>query len=477
MLFNTQAFALFLVVTLGAWTLLARWHRLRLLLLLAASGFFYACWDWRYLFLLFGVTTFDFYVARALHRTEDPRQRRRLVTAAVVVNLGVLALWKYTNLLVDSVRPAIDALGWSQPGRLDWALPVGISFYTFQGLGYVVDVYRRELPAFGSLARFSLAKAFFPQLVAGPIVRPGDLVPQFDGPRALDTDRLGRALGQILRGLLKKAVADYLAANIVDRVFDLPQQYATAEVLAAMYGYAFQIYGDFSGYTDVAIGTATLFGFDLAPNFDHPYRATSVREFWRRWHLSLSSWLRDYLYKPLGGSRGGWWNTQRNLFLTMLLGGLWHGASWNFVVWGGFHGGALVAERVWSRWRGGEDERFQREQHASWGRQLLGWLATFHLVVVLWVFFRADSFGQALGMLRQVAAGWGGGWVNVTPEVAGLLAACFAAHFLPDDWRDRLDLRLGRSPALAQALMIGLFLYAVRGLSGAGAQPFIYFQF
>jgi D-alanyl-lipoteichoic acid acyltransferase DltB (MBOAT superfamily) len=470
MLFNTVQFAVFFAVVFTVWWGLQRFRIPRLFFLLAASIYFYACWNWRYVFLLVGVTVVDWALAIRLESARSSLERKGLVAITCVMNLGVLVFWKYSNFLLDTLRPAAQHFGWQLPGPLHLVLPVGISFYSFQGLGYVVDVYRWEMRAVRSLPRFLLCKAFFSQLVAGPIVRPSILIPQFDAPVALDEARLGRGLLLILRGLLKKALADYLAQNLVDRVFDLPEHYSSLENLGAIYGYALQIYGDFSGYTDVAIGSAVLLGFDLPANFDHPYRAQSLRDFWRRWHISLSTWLRDYLYIPLGGSRGGFWSTQRNLFLTMLLGGLWHGASWTFVLWGAMHGAGLVVERVWEKIFGAAAEK------ASLLRVVVRGLITFHFVCILWVFFRADSFAGAVDVLRHVFTG-GPGTTNLTLPVMTALTAGFAAHFIPADWRDRLDLVFTRAPAYAQAGAIVCCFYGLRALSGSGTQPFIYFQF
>ena len=360
MLFNTAAFGvlLMLVVTL-AWALRAAglpWpveRRARIGLLLVASYWFYACWDRRFVLLIGGVTLVDWLAALALERLRDARSRLWLLAATVGLNLGLLGLWKYTDFFGDSFAAAMALLG--SPSHfepLGLLLPVGISFFIFQGLSYVIDVYRRDITAERSLPRFALFISFFPQLVAGPIVRAKQLLPQLDRPLVLDTPRFGRALALILGGLLKKVVvADYLAANLVDRVFDLPTHYGSIEVLCGVYGYALQIYGDFSGYCDIAIGVALLLGIELPLNFDLPYRADGLRDFWRRWHITLSRWLRDYLYISMGGSRGSRHATYRNLAITMLLGGLWHGASYNFVIWGGLHGAALVAGRMWSQRR------------------------------------------------------------------------------------------------------------------------------
>jgi D-alanyl-lipoteichoic acid acyltransferase DltB (MBOAT superfamily) len=472
MLFNTLRFGLFFTAVFALWWGLSRWHLVRLTMLLAASMFFYACWDWRYLFLLLGVTAFDWAAALLLERTTKEAVRKAIVAIVCVGNLGVLAYWKYSNFFLDTISPLLTKLGVSTP-HLQLILPIGISFYSFQGLGYVVDVYRGEMKAVRSLPKFFLVKAFFPQLVAGPIVRPKVLIPQFDAPKALDSERLSRALTLILLGLLKKAMADYLAQNLVDRVFDLPEHYSTLESLGAIYGYAFQIYGDFSGYTDVAIGAALLLGFDLPPNFNLPYRSQSLREFWRRWHISLSSWLRDYLYIPLGGSRGGFWFTQRNLFLTMLLGGLWHGASWNFVIWGAMHGGGLVVERLWERLTG---RSIEPGAQTSWPSRVVRTVLTFHVVSTLWVFFRAETFTSAVGVLRQVFVG-GAGTTNLSNGVLGVLGLSLVLHFVPDRLGERLSRAFERAPALVHAAAIIGCFYGLRALSGAGTQPFIYFQF
>jgi alginate O-acetyltransferase complex protein AlgI len=473
MLFNTLQFGIFFTLVFCVWWGLARWRLPRLAFLLAASVFFYACWNPRYILLLLAVTTFDWANALWLESSSNWRVRKLIVALTCLGNLGVLAFWKYSNFFLDTVSPLLTHFGVATPPHLDLLLPVGISFYSFQGLGYVIDVYRGEMSAVRSLPKFFMCKAYFAQLVAGPIVRPKDLLPQFDNPKPLTDDRLSRALTMILFGLIKKAMADYLAQNLVDRVFDLPSHYSTLETLGAIYGYAFQIYGDFSGYTDVAIGTALLMGIDLAPNFNLPYRSASLREFWRRWHISLSSWLRDYLYIPLGGSRGGFWFTQRNLFLTMLLGGLWHGASWNFVIWGAMHGAWLVAERVVEKVTG---RSIEPGAQTSWPSRVVRTLVTFHVVAALWVFFRAETFESARSMLKQVYQG-GAGTANLSPAVVSVLALAVVTHFIPTGLGGRLAQAFERAPAFAQAAAVVTCLYCLRGLSGAGTQPFIYFTF
>ena len=354
MLFNTPAFGVFLVLVCALYWAFAQFTRVRLGLLLVASLYFYACWDARFLLLIGGVIAIDYTAALLVARIASRQARLYVVAVAVGLNLGLLGFWKYAGFFSEVLAPLLSVVGLPRVGWLDIVLPVGISFFTFQGLSYVIDVYRREIPAERSLFRFALYIAFFPQLVAGPIVRAKDLLHQLDVRPRVDATRFGRGLWMILVGLAKKVVlADYLAANLVDRVFDLPTHFSSLEVLAAVYGYALQIYGDFSGYTDIAIGTALLLGFELPANFNFPYRADGLRDFWRRWHISLSTWLRDYLYIPLGGSRRGGLFTYRNLFITMLLGGLWHGASHNFILWGALHGAALSLERVVARYRDG----------------------------------------------------------------------------------------------------------------------------
>lgn len=471
MLFNTLTFGLFFALLFALWTALARYPRARFVLLILSSLAFYAAWDARYLLLLGGVAVFNWALALRLERAEQPSTRRAYMVLAVVGNLGVLGFWKYTDFFLNTLRPAAEALRWSWPEPLLLVLPVGISFFTFQGLGYVVDVYRRHKPAARSFPDLFLALAFFPHLVAGPIVRPWELIHQFMAPKPLEDSRFGRALLFFLRGLVKKSAADYLAMTLVDRVFDLPSHYSSLEVLAAIYGYALQIYGDFSGYTDMAIGVAMLLGIDLPQNFDHPYASTSLREFWRRWHISLSSWLRDYLYISLGGSRGGFWLTQRNLFLTMVLGGLWHGASWNFVIWGAIHGAMLVVERLW--------EEFGPQWQGQGGplRAVLGTLITFHVVAVAWVFFRAETFTQAVELLAQVVRGWGGGYANLTPGLVAVLVAGFTLHLLRPNLRELGERWLVRAPALVQGGVALACLYLARSLTGGNTQPFIYFQF
>ena len=351
MLFPTATFAIFFLIVLPLSWLTMPWpHRWRPFIIVA-SYVFYSWWDWRFVFLLAGCTLWNQVLAVRIWRTRSPSQRKALLVLALAGNLAVLGYFKYYDFFVTSSDNLLSVVGLDMPLEVkSIVLPVGISFYTFMAISYVVDAYRGEFEP-TTLEKFAVYLSFFPHLVAGPIVRPGELIPQLETPRNPRRVDTSRAFYLIATGLFKKVViANYLASSIVDEVFAAPGQHSSLEILIAVYAYAVQIYADFSGYTDIAIGIALLLGFSFPQNFDSPYAATSLQDFWRRWHMTLSRWLRDYVYIPLGGNRGKRpILTYRNLMLTMLIGGLWHGAAWTFVVWGALHGVGLVAERYWQR--------------------------------------------------------------------------------------------------------------------------------
>jgi len=426
--------------------------------LVVASWLFYMGWRAWPVLLLIGTTLVDFAVGRALERTRAPLARRLLVTASVCTNLGLLGWFKYANFVGGALAPLVGPR-WQH--LLEVMLPIGISFYTFESLSYVIDVYRGE-PASRRLDDFALFLAFFPHLVAGPIVRPAQFLPQLATPPAVGVTQVEDALARIATGFTKKLLlADTLAAT-ADVVFTSPQMHGGLMTLVGMYAYAFQIYFDFSGYTDIAIGAAGLFGFRLPENFDRPYTATTLREFWQRWHVSLSTWLRDYLYVPLGGNRGGRWLTLRNLFLTMLLGGLWHGPAWNFVLWGGYHGALLGAERLL-----GVDA--PRTPAGRRWRQAV----TFHLVVLGWVVFRTPTLMQAGAVLTSLARPAAEPWGNVIePGVLVLIAVLL--HLAPSaaEVRRRFVAATPWQQGLAHAAVVTAVV-----LLSPGTTPFIYFQF
>ena len=348
-------------------------------------------------------------------------------------------------------------------------LPVGISFFTFQGISYVVDVYHRIIPPARNFLDLALFKSFFPQLVAGPIVRAADFMPQLE--KNPDVTRLHVSLGLtlIVWGLFKKSiVANYLAIDLVDKVFLDPQRYGAIDLLLGVYGYAMQIYCDFSAYSDIAIGAAMLLGYVFPRNFDQPYRAATLSEFWRRWHISLSSWLRDYLYIPLGGNRFGSAKSYRNLMITMLLGGLWHGAAWKFVMWGFLHGLGLAVERL----LGGGGRRAA----SVWGPKPVAIILVFHFVCLGWIFFRARDFGTALEVIAGLA-NWSTTAELATPLTLLLLALGLAMHFTPRDLIHRVETLFWRMPATAMGIACGLFVALIEAFGLDGAAPFIYFQF
>jgi alginate O-acetyltransferase complex protein AlgI len=471
-LFPTATFAIFFLIVLPLSWLTMPWpHRWRPFIIVA-SYVFYSWWDWRFIFLLAGCTLWNQLLAVRIWRAQAPSRRKALLVLALAGNLGVLGYFKYYDFFVSSSDNLLSVVGLDVPlGLKSIVLPVGISFYTFMAISYVVDAYRREFEP-TTLERFAVYLSFFPHLVAGPIVRPSELIPQIDKPRDPRRVDTSRAFYLIATGLFKKVViANYLASSIVDPVFAAPGQHSSLEILIAVYAYAVQIYADFSGYTDIAIGIALLLGFTFPQNFDSPYAAVSVQDFWRRWHMTLSRWLRDYVYIPLGGSRGSTLLTYRNLLLTMLIGGLWHGAAWTFVVWGGLHGTALTIER-WRRERRGAAARVE----AGWPR----WRArilTFNFVCFAWIFFRADSFGAAWDMIAGLFTQWGEPSPLVTTGVLLAIAVGIGSQYLPARIPRLVMARFSRLPVLGQATVLALALMLTSVLGPEGVAPFIYFQF
>ena len=466
MSFPTIEFAaFFLVVYVLSWLFMPH-PRLWRPFILVVSYFFYGWVDPRWVLLLVGSSVVNTFAAQVIARTPSDTVRKRALAAAVVFDVGLLAVFKYLGFFVVSMNDALDEIELGTPLPLmQVVLPIGISFFTFQAISYVVDVYRRETPA-ASLGDVAILQSFFPHLVAGPIVRANELLPQLRTPRDPRVVLAGPALLLIAGGFVKKTVvADELARRIVDPVFNDPLGRSGPEVLLAIYAFAGQIYCDFSGYTDMAIGLALLLGFKLPQNFNRPYTATSLRQFWRRWHMTLSRWLRDYLYIPLGGNRGGPRRTYRNLMATMLLGGLWHGAAWTFLVWGAIHGSALSAERALSARIG--SRRIP---------PFVAWLVTFNVVCLAWVFFRAPDLATAFDVLGRVGAG--GPSPLVTLPVVALTVAAVAVQTVPPGWWHSVEAWLVARPAIVQGVALGLIVVAADAAVGEqGVAPFIYYRF
>ena len=458
MLFHTPEFFVFFLVVLFGVAMLE--GSLRNLFLLASSCYFYAQWDFRFLALIGFITVLDFTAGLLIEKYPD--WKKVLLAASVCSNLGILGFFKYYHFFVDAFAEAIGG----QPSHLDILLPVGISFYTFESLSYTIDVYRGQLRAQRSIIDYALFISFFPHLVAGPIIRPRVFFDQSRRRSRLTAAVFHSAFVLFATGLFKKMVlADNLAV-LVDPVFDRPEAYSSLDNLIAVYAFAFQIYFDFSGYTDMAIALAQLLGFNLPENFRFPYSSTSLREFWRRWHISLSSWLRDYLYISLGGNRLGRFREYVNLLLTMLLGGLWHGANVTFLLWGGLHGAYLVVERLV---RGGEPTPRGLVRHVVWAA------FTFHLVCFAWIFFRAPNVSTAVVVVRQILSGI----VTVEPTwIFGMLLLCVAL------WAsDLLCARTGiidtlrANASLSATVYVAILLFCVVIFAPTHRRAFIYFQF
>ena len=466
-------FVFLMAVFFGYWALVRR-PRWRVTFLAAASCLFYSLMGIRGLLLLVAVSMVDF-TTTSLMAGAEGRRRRKLLFISLAVDIGALCMFKYAGFFIETVAGALSLLGVSLPtSGLDIVVPAGISFFIFQSTAYVVDVYRRDTESAGSYLDYLAFLSFFPAIVAGPILRARQLLPHLRRPVTLDASSGGAALFMIAMGLIKKiAIADYLSANLVDRVFDFPERFSSLEVLGAIYGYAVQIYADFSGYSDIAIGSAMLLGFALPANFNAPYRSRDLPEFWRRWHISLSTWLRDYVFFTIAGARGRNWATlYSGVIVTMLIGGLWHGAAWTFVMWGLLHGVGLAAVRMIEGLR---RRRGLTRRSSGWSR-ILGVALTFHFVCFTWVFFRADTIEGAAQIIRQVFA-FTGGMSNLTPPVALVMVLGFISHWLPERLYVGATGGFIRLPSPAQACVLFALAVGLYFVASSDIAPFIYSRF
>ncbi len=481
MFFDSPIYVLFLALVVGVYWRLPR--RPQNVLLLAASYFFYAWWDYRFLALIVISTCVDYYFARVIERSERPNVRRTLLIISLITNLGFLGFFKYFNFFIDSFATLLATMGIENVNRtVLWILlPPGISFYTFQEVAYIVDVYNRKMKAADSLVDYALFISLFPHLIAGPIQRPSHLLPQVQQERTLNPSMFFSGLMLILCGLFRKCVVADNCALLADGAFSGRLGEPNLAVLAiGTYAFAWQIYGDFSGYSDIARGSAQLMGFHFMVNFRQPYLATSLQDFWRRWHISLSTWLRDYLYIPLGGNRHGEPQTHRNLMLTMLLGGLWHGANWTYVIWGAIHGVGLSIRRGFRRLLGlpETDEALTADQ-AQGPLNVRCWLrriVVFHLVCLAWVFFRAESFSHATTFLAGAAQTyWRPEYFTALKYLAFFAVPLFIVDLISEyRGEEYLFERISQwnQVALGGALLVLLTLF-----SGNQINAFLYFQF
>jgi alginate O-acetyltransferase complex protein AlgI len=469
MLFDTPVYLVFLaLVVVVYWRL--TWRRQNAMLL-AASYFFYGWWDWRFLLLMITSTVIDFLVARKIEDTANPTRRRTLLIASLVVNFSILGFFKYFNFFIDSTVHSLNILGFHGVPRTFLAiiLPPGISFYTFQEVAYIIDVHAGRIKASRNFLEYGLFISLFPHLIAGPIQRPSHLLPQVQKPRVFSPELFRDGCMLILMGLVRKAVIADNCAHLANAAFSGALGLNGWATLIGCYAFAWQIYGDFSGYSDIARGSAQLLGFHFMVNFRQPYLAVSLQDFWRRWHISLSTWLRDYLYIPLGGNRGTEGKTYRNLLITMVLGGLWHGANWTFVVWGALHGSVLSIER----WIAGSHSRVVQPIGL---RRVLSQVFTFHVVCLSWIFFRAENVSGALRMIRSLGHFQ---WAPVYAAAWLFLAILVGLGMLID-----LQMERGGGEYVFQKqspiLSFGAAMTAIAFLilfSANGNHAFIYFRF
>jgi D-alanyl-lipoteichoic acid acyltransferase DltB (MBOAT superfamily) len=468
MSFISWDFAVFFLIVFGLYFFLSRkWQNI---LLLISSYVFYGWWSWRFLSLLLLSTCIDYYIALQIDRASG-RKRLWLLYISLFVNLGVLAYFKYCNFFIESVSDMLQKAGFNANlTTLSIVLPVGISFYTFQSLAYTIDVYRKKIPVVKSLSLYALYVAYFPQLVAGPIERAQNIFPQLMNNRIITSEKIKSGMLLILIGFIRKVAIADMVSDEVKLAFNSPGDQTSLQLIRATFLFALQIYGDFAGYTDIARGVSRIFGIELMENFNHPYFATNITDFWRRWHISLSTWLRDYLYIPLGGNRGPDWFAYRNIIFTMLLGGLWHGASWKFVIWGGIHGLALVIHKIWAKTFKDKENNFISQLFIPFW-----WGSTMVVVCVAWVFFAANDTATAWQILNRIFS-FSGGLSNLDIflplEMVGLLLLIDLPQYIKSDHTVML-----KWPPLIKGFVYTMLILLLFLWGGKASAPFIYFQF
>lgn len=469
LLFNSAFFLFLFAGFLSIYVFLQKKVNLRIIFIVLFSLYFYYKSSGWYVILMLYTTIVGHYLTLYIDDCYPGLKKKAVLIFSLFLYLGVLFYFKYTNFFIS----IYNGVSGSTVEPLELFLPLGISFYTFELISYTVDVYQEKIKPVERLWDFCFYISFFPHLVAGPIVRPAELIPQIRSKISLTREDLGKGTFLIITGLLKKAViSDFISSNFVDRVFDNPSLFSGVENLFAVYGYALQIYCDFSGYSDMAIGIALLIGYKLPVNFRSPYKATSITDFWRRWHISLSSWLKDYLYIPLGGNRKGKFRQYINLFITMLLGGLWHGASWKFIFWGAMHGTGLAVEKMM--------QSIIKVRSTAILKLLTG-ILTFHFICFCWIFFRASSFSSGIMVLEQIGS-------SLNPELflpvltgyKNVFAFCllgFLLHFIPTIYKEKAEWLVVRLPLFGKSFLLALVIWIVIQVKSADIQPFIYFQF
>jgi len=470
LLFNSGLFLILLLGVLFIYQTLYKHKIARISFLTFFSLYFYYKSCGYYVGLIVLSAVIDFTISNIIYKTEKRTLKKTWLIISLILNIGMLAYFKYTNFFIDSINHFTTG----KISFLELFLPIGISFYTFENLSYTLDVYRGHFKPITNFLDYLFFLSFFPKLVAGPIVRASDFIPKINQTPFLTNRQVNKGLLLIIGGVIKKVViSDYISINFVDRVFDNPLLFTHAENWLAVYGYTLQIYCDFSGYSDMAIGIALWLGFTVPDNFNSPYQSLSITAFWRRWHISLSSWLKDYLYISLGGNQKGKIKTYINLFITMLLGGLWHGASWKFVWWGGLHGVALAIDKII-----GGDKLFSKNIFL----RFTGWLITFHFVAFCWIYFRAADFEtaqQVISMLLSAPPEW-----DLLPKILTgyeqvfvLFAVGYFLHFIPSKAEETLLIKTENWPLLIKALVLALVIYFIAQIKTSELQPFIYFQF
>ncbi|PCJ95903.1 MAG: membrane-bound O-acyltransferase family protein [Flavobacteriaceae bacterium] len=480
MLFNSLDFAIFLpIVFVLYWFVIGKNLNLQNLLIVIASYIFYGWWDWRFLSLILFSTIIDYSVGVWLSNEKNKLKRKILLWTSILVNLGFLGFFKYYNFFLDNFITAFSFFGAEiQSNSLNIILPVGISFYTFQTLSYTIDVYKRKLEPTKNFIAFSAFVSFFPQLVAGPIERATNLLPQFYKQRKFDYNRAVDGLRQILWGLFKKVVIADNCAKYANIIFDNSSEYSGSTLVLGALFFAFQIYGDFSGYSDIAIGTSRLFGFDLMKNFAFPYFSRDIAEFWRRWHISLSTWFRDYLYIPLGGSRGGTWMKVRNTFIIFIVSGFWHGANWTFIIWGALNALYFLPLLLLNKNRVNTNV-VAKGKYLPTLKEFLNIIITFGLTLLAWIFFRAENVSDALNYIKNIFSMS----LFTKPDVFPLITISLLLMFTMVEWIQRerahgLEIKIGRiyfSRPIRWAIYGGIIILIFS--FGGSKQEFIYFQF